>query len=458
MQLREYQNLIISSVREKLRTGCRSVLIHSPVGSGKTALTAYILSRSAQNGKQCWFMVHRRELIKQSLDTLTKFGTTPSVVSSGFEYHENKIQIVGVQSLKGRKQSLYTPDIIVWDECHHLGAKTWEAIYSQNPQAIHIGLSASPERLDGKGLRKYFSEIVHGPSVEWLINSGFLAKFKYLAPHRPDLTGVHKRGGDYASEDVQEIMSKVTGDVVQHYTAHAKGKRAIMFCVNIKHSIQMVDAFKAAGLPAEHVDGGVSSADRDAAISRFRNGETLVLSNVDLFGEGFDVPAAEAVILCRPTQSLALHTQQVGRSLRPHQDKEQAVILDHAGNAYRHGLPDTPHSWNLDGKQERLRRDKEYEENVTVCKICFSAMEPGRSICPYCKSPLEKKDRTPKMSPGELRELKKIEIAKQSMERKQARTREDLVRLGMERGYQYPGRWADHIIAGREKRGFQRRK
>jgi superfamily II DNA or RNA helicase len=452
MQLREYQNIIIQKAREQIRLGCKNFLIHSPVGSGKTALTSYILSKSALNGKQCWFVVHRRELIKQSSDTLTKFGVVPSIVGSGFDYHESKVQIIGVQSLKTRVHKLKKPDIIVWDECHHNGAKTWERIFNDNKQAIHIGLSASPERLDGKGLRKYFSEIISGPSVEWLIKNGFLADFKYLAPHKPDLSKVHKRGGDYVSEELETIMNSITGDIVDHYKKYANGKRAIMFCVNRKHSASMAKAFLDAGIPAAHVDGTFSNAERDAAIFRFKSGQVPILSNVDLFGEGFDVPAVEAVILCRPTASLALHTQQVGRALRPHPDKSHAVILDHAGNVFKHGLPTTPHSWNLDGKEERIKRDTQCEEKVTLCKVCFAAMEPGYDSCPYCGSVIEKQDRTPKISKGELQEIKKIEIIKAQSERKSARTFEDLVALGRKRGYKNPTAWAGYVMAGRNKR------
>ena len=196
------------------------------------------------------------------------------------------------------------------------------------------------------------------------MRAGGLARYRAFAPAiTVDLRGVRTRGGDFAAEAVAAAMDQplITGDIVAHYQRLATGKQAIIFAVTVRHSEHLATAFKAAGIAAAHVDGTTPKNERRQAVAAFAAGRLRVLSNVELFGEGFDVPGVEAVVLARPTQSLALHLQQVGRALRPAPGKEHALILDHAGNLARHGLPDAPRVWSLDAQP---RRQREHDDTV----------------------------------------------------------------------------------------------
>ena len=352
MKLRPYQQQGLDEIRAHLRDGRRSVLWQMPTGAGKTASTAHMLGSAASKGRRAWFVVHRRELILQSHRAFVDAGVPHGIVAAGFDVSNRRnVQICSVQTLARRLERMAPPDLIVWDECHHLAAGSWSAIYERFPIAVHVGLSATPIRLDGRGLDGHFDVMVRGPSVRELIETGYLVPYRLFAPGTPDLSAVHTRMGDFVKGEVSAVMDKprVVGDAVDHYRKLAMGRRAVVFAVSIEASHRIVAAFRAAGIPAEHVDGETDARDRDAAIKRFERGETRILSNVDLFGEGFDLPAIEAVIMLRPTQSLSMYLQQVGRALRTSPGKDDALILDHAGNALRHGLPDDDREWSLAG-------------------------------------------------------------------------------------------------------------
>lgn len=451
MNLRPYQAELVSSIRNEFVHGTRSVLVTSPTGSGKTLLTAYMLKEAAARGKRCWFVVHRRELVRQSLRAFGAIGLEAGVISSGFpEEPALLVQVVSIGTVARRLKQCKPPDLIVWDECHHSAAGAWQAVRAEYSGAFHVGLTATPQRLDGKGLDDYFSKMLHGPSVPWLIDNGFLSPFKYYAPAGIDVTGVKTSRGDYDRRGLSLAADKptVTGSAVKHYLRLCPGKRAIAFAVGVQHSMHIASEFNAAGIPAAHLDGDTPSDERDRTLAKFAEGSILVLSNVELFGEGFDVPGIEACLLLRPTQSLALHLQQVGRALRPAPGKEYAVILDHAGNATRHGMPDEIRPWTLEANDKKPSA-KTQEVRCRVCPRCFGAQRPGAKACPYCGAAFEPTKREIEQVEGELKEIKKIEAKK---EVGRARTLDDLVAIGVARGYSSPKLWALHILRARRGR------
>src|SRR5690606_6245781 len=211
-----------------------------------------------------------------------------------------------------RLSDLPPPSLIVFDECHHIGAASWESIFDAFPEAKVLGLTATPWRLDGQGLGRWFSHMVSGPTVTDLIENGSLSPYRLFAPAIPDLSDVKTAAGDYQRGALAKAMDKpaIVGDAIGHYKRLCPGKRAVVFAAGVENSKHIVAQFLAAGIPAEHVDGSMGDVERDGAVDRFRRGETLILSNADLFGEGFDVPAIEAAILLRPTKSLSLYLQQ----------------------------------------------------------------------------------------------------------------------------------------------------
>lgn len=459
MQLRPYQQHGLDEIRAHLRAGIRSVLWQMPTGAGKTASTAHMLGSAAQKGRRAWFVCHRRELILQSHRAFQKAGVPHGIIAAGFDIAGLRpVQICSVQTLARRLDRVATPDLIVWDECHHLAAGSWSSIYQRFPKAVHIGLSATPQRLDGQGLEAYFTRMVTGPTVRELIEAGFLVPYRLFAPGGgPDLSGVHTRMGDYVKSEVAAIMDKprIVGDAVEHYRKLAMGRRAVVFAVSIEASHRIVEMFCAAGIPAEHVDGETPTEQRDAAIRRFECGQTRVLSNVELFGEGFDLPAIEAVILMRPTQSLALYLQMVGRGLRTADGKDDCIILDHAGNCARHGLPDDEREWTLAGGLERSKRGERDPDDQPIrqCLACYAISPAAMDRCRECGTPFPVRARKVQEVAGELTEVAVLEARRKAKkEQALAGSFEALVELGRMRGYKQPHLWARHVWNAREKR------
>lgn len=454
-QLRQYQIDIVAKARELMLGGTHTILIQSPTGSGKTALTANMLATAAGKGMPSWFIVHRRELVKQSVRAFNAVGIRAGIVAAGFLGDNRSIvQIASVQTLAKRYKNLPRPKLIVWDECHHLAAGSWAKIFIDFPEAFHIGLTATPQRLDGRGLDKWFQKMINGPSVSWLINNKFLAPYKLFAPQGIDTSSIHTRMGDFAQNELAAAADKptITGDAIKHYLKYASGKRAVVFCVSVEHSKHVVSQFLGAGIPAEHVDGETNPDERDASIRRFESGKTIVLSNVELFGEGFDLPAIEVGILLRPTQSLGLYLQQVGRVLRPSPNKHFAVILDHAGNCQRHGLPDDERTWSLQGRGV-FKGASNSASRIRVCPKCFAAQNPGTLTCKHCGYVFAVDSRKIEHVDGELVE---VDTAKIRQERKQeqadAKTFQELVELGKSRNYKNPYTWAKHLFNARQYR------
>lgn len=456
IHLRPYQRDIIDQARGLMARGTRNILVQAPTGSGKTLLTASMLRTAAERGMESWFCVHRRELVKQSDRAFEQVGVPHGILAAGFPCDlRHKVTICSVQTLVRRAARLRTPRLVIWDEAHHVAAAGWAKLHAALPDAFHIGLTATPERLDGTGLGRWFQAMVQGPSVASLIEQGFLSSYRLFAPGGISTAGLHTRMGDFAKGELAAAADRptITGDAVRHYQRLAPGRRAVAFCVSVEHSQHVAASFNAAGIPAEHVDGETAAAERDAALARFAAGRTLVLTNCELFCEGFDVPAIEAAILLRPTQSLGLFLQQVGRALRPSPGKAEALILDHAGNCERHGLPDEDRTWTLEGREHRRGGQDAERVPVRICPKCFAAQRPGQATCRFCGATFTPSPREVKQQEGELVEVDRAAVQIQRRrEVGMARSFDDLVALGRARNYKSPTMWAHHILAARGQR------
>lgn len=402
MQLRKYQQRGINEIRAAFKNKIKKVCFVAPCGSGKTLVMANMAQAAAARGKRVLFLVHRRELITQASRTLTEYGIIHGINGETADL----IQIASVQTVARRLKNMAAPDLIILDECHHATAKTWKNCLEYWGDAYVVGLTATPARLNGQGLCDVFDALVIGPTAQELILQGHLCNYKYYAPPMvANFDGVKITMGDFNNNEIEIIVNKPTviGDAVQHYTSLAAGKQAIAYCASVEHSKNTASAFQAAGVNAQHIDGTTPARERDAAIEKFRTGEITILCNVDLIGEGFDVPALEVVILLRPTQSLTLYIQQAMRPMRP--DKEnyfkQAIILDHVGNVFRHGLPDTPREWTLKGVTKR--QGEQSAPGVRICPECWGAHDPA-PVCPYCEHVYEMTGRQLAMEAGELKE------------------------------------------------------
>lgn len=409
-QLRGYQASLVAEATDALNHD-GSVVLQLPTGGGKTHIAVEIAKQYKDRAKHVWFVCHRREILKQTDVSFQAAGVAHGVLTSG-EAHERrfKVQIYTIGTLASRLDQMDPPDLVIWDECHHIPARTWADVKRKLSSAQHLGLTATPDRLDGAGLRGAFNNLICGPDTRSLIEQGHLTSYRLFAPTVPDMRGVKIRMGDYAKGDVEETMNRsvLVGDVVEHYKRLTPDARAIAFACSVRASLAIVERFQAVGIPARHVDAKTSHSERDAAVEALRLGEIKVLSNVELFTEGFDLPAIDAVILLRPTKSFALYRQMVGRGLRPASGKVETVILDHAGCVHEHGLPDTEVVWTLDGHRLLVdASDAEGKARLRRCPEC-SAIHVWSPECVECGYAYGAKDRSIAEVYGELQEVSQL--------------------------------------------------
>lgn len=463
--LRDYQQTSVEQTRGALRH-YRSVLLQSPTGSGKTAMASYMLNNVQARQKRGFFICHRRELIDQTAKTFDKIGIDYGYIAAGMRYdHYKSIYICSIDTLKNRLGKVQAPDFCVWDEAHHVGAAGWSRVKSAYSSSFHVGLSATPQRLDGKGLDEQFDYLVPGPSVEWLIEQGYLAKYKLFSVPGADMTGVHTKMGDFVKSESAAVMDKpsITGDIIKHWRKLAADKLTIGFAVSVAHSQHIVAQFNAAGIPAAHLDGTTEKAERARVLKDFALGKIRVVFNVGLFAEGFDIAANSGidvtvgcVIDAAPTQALGAWLQRCGRALR--KQDGHAVILDHSGNALRHGMPCMDREWTLEGRKKGQRRsDNEETLPIRQCPECFCIHEPEPN-CPACGYEYPVQARKVEEVDGELTELDPEAMKRQARkEQGSAQTYEDLVELGRKRNMKNPEGWARHVFNARQAKKFTQR-
>lgn len=401
-KLRPYQNDLVEQLRQSWREGYKAPCIVLPCGGGKSCILAEIARRTTANGKRVIFLVHRRELVEQITRTFVGWGVNMLLCD-----------IMMVQTAARRLSKLKSPALIMTDENHHSPATSYKKIYERFPNVLRVGVTATPARLGGGGLGDVNDKLLVGVSAKWLIENNCLAPYDYYAPDVADLTQLKTRRGEYITSDIEKAMIKkaVFGDVIKYYKKLADGKKAICYCASVNHSKATAESFHAAGIAAAHIDGDTPKELRAAVIRKFRDGEIMVLCNVDLISEGFDVPDCECAILLRPTQSLTLYIQQSMRAMR-YREGKRAVIIDHVGNYARFGLPDDDREWTLEGKPKKPKKQADEDVTVKQCPECFYTFVPpddkGEAvICPNCGYEFPKKER--REIKTESAELQKIE-------------------------------------------------
>ena len=463
MQLRSYQIKAIDSLRYSFNTkGKKSPLLVMPTGAGKTVVFAAISKAISDNEKNVLILVHRRELIDQASKKLKAIGVDHGVIAAKYKSSQNNIQIASVQTLVRRLvTNTFNPNYIIIDEAHHAAAGSWQKIIEHFKDAFKIGCTATPIRLDGRGLADYFDDLVLGPGVAKLIKQEYLAPYKVFAPPlKINLDKVKTLGGDYQKQELEKEINSadIIGDAVQQYKKHADGLPAIAFCISIKHATDVCNKFKDAGYKAAIVHGGMKVEDRDTAIKGLENGKVQVLTSVDVISEGTDVPDVSAAILLRPTKSEGLYLQQVGRVLRPKPDKT-AIILDHVNSTRTHGFVDDKKEWSLDS-QKKKKKKGELAPHVETCNKCFATYKPTPT-CPVCGFESQNRERFIKQEEGELEELKRKE--KEETEKKQqklliatAKTLEELEMVAKILGYKKG--WAYRVFESRKNKNISRHK
>jgi DNA repair protein RadD len=383
--LRPYQTDAAERVRNSFRIRRKAVLLVVPTGGGKTVIFAYVTEGAARKGNRVLVVAHRRELIRQASRKLADAGVDHGIIAPGFSRTNDPVQVASIQTIGRRPMAFGMFDLIIIDEAHHSIAGSYVQLIAAQPQAKLLGVTATPERADGRGLGisvgGVFDDMVLGPSVQDLVDGGYVTPARVFGPAvRPDLSGVRIRGGDYEKSGLEVAMDvpTLTGDAVSHYARHVPGQPNIAFCVSVQHAKNVAATFRAAGWRAFAVDGTDDADYRDRVINGLATGETQVLCTCDLISEGLDVPAVSAVSLLRPTQSLGLYLQQVGRGLRPAPGKTHLTVLDHAGCVMTHGLPEDDRTWSLTGREKKAPPPA-----IKQCPTCFTIHKPAQA-CPAC--------------------------------------------------------------------------
>lgn len=472
IHLRPYQQDFIAELRSSLAKH-RSVVGVAPTGSGKTICFSYIASRARERGKRIGIFAHRAELLDQISRTLRQFSVPHGMITAGVTVdRRHSVYVCSAQTYARRGVQVPPFDLGVIDEAHHAtSGSTWGKCMDRSPNARWIGVTATPERLDGRGLSEMFDDMVMGPSVSSLIEAGNLSRYRLFTPSHIDLSAVHTLAGDFKRNESEAAVDKpaITGDVVKHYRKHLNGTPTVAFCVSVAHAQHVAEVFRAQGFTAASVDGKMGKQERKAIIDDFSAGRLSVLTSADLISEGFDVPGIYGAILLRPTKSLALYLQQVGRALRPCEGKPAATILDHVGNCERHGLPDDDRDWTLEGRRKIKMATP--AETTRECPDCFRRFSLFLRQCPECGYAVQVKPREILEREGELSEVnldearaarkKKSPLAKAQA---RARSKEALVDLFI-RDYTAKGividdetraraaRRADHVLNAR-RRGY----
>lgn len=466
--LYEDQEEFVDKLRLSLRHGARSVLGVASPAFGKTVVAAYITdqARTRDDNATVWFLVHRKNLLTQTSKSFWQAKIEHGLITSGKTRSLMPIQVGTIGTVHSRLGTLKPPKILFIDEAHLSKGNMFQTVikWALENGSIVIGLTGTPKRLDGKSLGDLYETIIEAKSTRWLIEQGRLSEYvAYTSPNAPDLSSVKKLAGDYAVNQLADVMDKpkIVGDAVSHWKRYAFGKRTVAYCCNVAHSKHTADAFNSAGIPAAHVDASTTEKELKAICEKLADREILVLVNCELVIEGFDLSSQvgrdvtlECCILLRPTQSEARYLQMVFRALR--KKDNPAIVLDHAGCILRHGLPCEEREWTLNGNQKGKRKKSEDQEpdiNVQRCDSCFAVFLPGPEKCPYCGAKVEKKERKIIHEEGELTKLDLTTVKKQArQEQGQARTLKDLVHLGIRRGIKKAPQWAAITNAARQKR------
>jgi len=381
--LRLYQVACIAAIRAAIRAGHRRILLTVPTGGGKTLIAASMILSALGKGKRCLFVMHRKELIDQTVAALARLGiTSVGVIRAGDRRRDSSqpIQVASIQTISRRTQQEY--DLVFVDEAHRSNAATYtEHVFKRHSKAVIIGLSATPCRADGRPLGTHFDELIVGARYSELIAGGHIAApLVYSTPVLPDLSTVRTVSGDYNREDLEKAMNRgaLIGDLFTQWSKHPRA-RTVVFAVGVAHSLAIVERFRAEGVAAEHLDGNTPEAERTAILQRLASGKTTLVSNVGVLCEGWDLPSCKRLILARPTKSLGLYMQMAGRILRPWEG-ESPIITDHGGNVDRHGLPHEDREWSLTKKQKKGSG----AQPVKACPTCFAFIAAVARNCPHC--------------------------------------------------------------------------
>jgi len=454
VQLRDYQESLVSRVHELQDAGVKSICAVSPTGAGKTVIASQIIRHAREKGQRVMFWAHRKELIDQCCSKLDWAGLRNYGVFKGSKHPRHNpgrpIQVASVQTLVRRDH--WPADLIIIDECHRSTAKTYVKLIQryEDPPMI-IGLTATPYRDSGKPLGDIYEAIAEGPSVPYLVERGYLVDPKVYGAERIDVKGLKITAGDYNKSQLAEAMAStiLRGDIVANWRMRslaevgAEDMCTVVFAVSIEQSKAIAAQFNEAGITARHIDGTMDDRTREDILLGLRKRHIKVVSNVGICTEGWDLPHLECAILARPTRSRSLYKQMVGRVMRPDEDKRTAVVLDHADCTRMHGFVSDPEKYSLSKNEERSKKELEKRKNKD-CLKCGAIVSLFEQVCPNCGYTFKKErvseigyteEELKQLTPEQIAEIKKKDRADSTPVHKRQKHFNDLCKTAMEKNY-----------------------
>lgn len=454
LTLRNYQQTIINSCRDSFENGYKKLCCVLPCGAGKTAIFCYLayLNTIKKPDNRVLILLHRKELLKQTIEAF-----------KSFQISTDRINIAMIQSFKNTLKTSVKPySLIIIDECHHAISNSFKAVLSAYSKTALIGFTATPARLDGKPLGEIFDRLIVGVGYDYLIANNYLVDYDYFSPDLNfDFSKWKLKSGDFDTADNAYHLDKkaIYGDILKYIDLN---KKTIIYSPTVDYSkkleAQINDFFKSS--VAREFNGATPQPERDQIINDFKNDKIKILINVDLIGEGFNVPSCDCVFLLRATQSLTLYIQQAGRALRsdPNNPNKRVSIFDFVGNIYRFGFPDAPRAWSLSSTLKNSHKHETVHDSLIVktCPLCLRSFIPSQMLagrlCPYCKTylPLNKKE-IQIQNKKELALIKKNQLIENRRQRGRCRTFQQLKKLGEEKGYAHPAQWAYYVLKNRKQ-------
>lgn len=402
----------IEQCRREFAAGNHQILLTAPCGAGKTFMSKLLIDGALAKSKRALFLAPRRDLVDQTVNKFREYGLSPGCIMAGRTYEPWKpLSVSSVDSLMSwcfrGSQTIPQADLLVVDEAHVFGGKARAEVieHYRKAGAAIIGMTATPVGAGGKPLGDQYETMVVSATYSELIANGVLVGGECYCPTVADMTGVRSVGGDWEPEEAAKRMLPIVGCVVSHWKKLGENRQTILFAPNVAQAQWFAEQFRADGIPADHVHGGLSSDERDPIYERFRNGDIRVLCNCDVISFGNDFPMAEVVVNTSPTKSLRNWIQRMGRVLRscPEIGKQKYILIDHTGSIRLHGPPDLDREWQLNELwiDAKGKEPKPPEPSVIICPKCSHCRMKGPE-CPVCGHVAHKKSKSPQVKEGKL--------------------------------------------------------
>lgn len=452
--LRDYQKTIIENCRDAFKNGYKKLCCVLPCGAGKTAIFCYLayLNTIKKPDNRVLILLHRKELLKQTIEAF-----------KSFQISIDHINVVMIQSFKNSLKTGVKPySLIIIDECHHATSNSFKTVLSAYSKTAIIGFTATPARLDGKPLGEIFDQLIAGADYAYLIKNKYLVDYDYFSPDLNfDFSKWKLKSGDFDTVDNALHLDKkaIYGNILKYIDL---SKKTIIYSPTVDYSKKLelqINSFFDAPVSAEF-NGETAPKTRNEIISSFKNGKIKIIINVDLIGEGFNVPSCDCVFLLRATQSLTLYIQQAGRALRsdPQNPNKRASIFDFVGNIYRFGFPDAPRVWSLSSTLKNTHKHETVHDSLIIktCPQCLRSFVPSQMLtgrlCPFCNAPIPLNVREIQIQDKkELALIKKSQLIENKKQRGRCRTFQQLKKLGEEKGYKHPAQWAYYVLKNRKQ-------